>query len=278
MQEIPAFLKLKGSLNNGRNPDMSYYNLSKEMRDKLRKEIEKNIRSDIETGDHGFVLQYSSDDDTYIRKIVYLFLGKLFKDYPDFRRDLIALLRNLLMSGDEKVRQTAVNTLGEIGKYSFDDVPELFEFAFEDKHHSVLNAVTGALKQAGEKNPEAVIGFIKKHLHHTDSVIRAKILHGLELRGRKHPEEILPVLAECRNDPDKTVTKMVIHVIGQISYKEGCLDKVVDSLKDWENSEFVKEAADEIIDVHKRYHKFASLPVEKVRDLLNSKLPKSLLK
>jgi hypothetical protein len=45
----------------------------------------------------------------------------------------------------------------------------------------------------------------------------------------------------------------VIHVAGQISYKKGCLEKVVNNLKNWENKELVAEIVDEIVDVHKQY-------------------------
>jgi hypothetical protein len=29
------------------------------------------------------------------------------------------------------------------------------------------------------------------------------MIHGIELRGRTHPEEVLPILAEVQDDPDK---------------------------------------------------------------------------
>ena len=45
-------------------------------------------------------------------------------------------------------------------------------------------------------------------------------MHGIELRGRTHPEEILPLLKEVQSDPDKKVRRMVIHVLGQTSYKK----------------------------------------------------------
>jgi HEAT repeat protein len=102
-----------------------------------------------------------------------------------------------------------------------------FEKALKDEHHSVRNAVIGALKQMGQKNPEPTFNFAKKHLKDDDPKIRREIVHGIELRGRTHPEEVLPLLEELQNEKVKEVRKMVIHVIGQISYKKGCLEKVI---------------------------------------------------
>ncbi|MHA1226456.1 MAG: HEAT repeat domain-containing protein, partial [Candidatus Hodarchaeales archaeon] len=60
-------------------------------------------------------------------------------------------------------------------------------------------------------------------------------------------------LQELQNDSDKKVRKILIHVLGQISYKKGCLEKVVTALKKWQNKELVEEALDEIIRVHEKY-------------------------
>jgi len=46
---------------------------------------------------------------------------------------------------------------------------------------------------------------------------------------------------------------MIIHVLGQISYKNGCLEKVVENLKSWKNRELVRDAFKEILKVHSRY-------------------------
>ena len=58
-----------------------------------------------------------------------------------------------------------------------------FEIAIKDKHPSVINAVIGALKQMGQKNPEPTFNFARKHLHDEDPQIRREIIHGIELRG-----------------------------------------------------------------------------------------------
>jgi 3-methyladenine DNA glycosylase AlkD len=62
--------------------------------------------------------------------------------------------------------------LGEIGKKDAEIVFKPFEKALLDKHHSVRNAMIGALKQMGLKNPVSTFVFVKKHLHDDDPKIR----------------------------------------------------------------------------------------------------------
>ncbi|MGN6645007.1 MAG: hypothetical protein ACTHJT_00645 [Cytophaga sp.] len=52
------------------------------------------------------------------------------------------------------------------------------------------------------------------------------------------------------------------NVLGQIAYKKGCIETVIEHLKTWENKELVLQALDEIIDVHGRYKDFAILTQE----------------
>ena len=54
----------------------------------------------------------------------------------------------------------------------------------------------------------------------------------------------------------------LIHVLGQISYKKGCLETVIAHLKCWDNKVLVDNALEEIIDVHDRYKDFAVLTTE----------------
>jgi hypothetical protein len=68
---------------------------------------------------------------------------------------------------------------------------------------------------------------------------------------------------------------MIIHVIGQISYQKGCLEKVVDALKRWQNKELVCEAAEEILKVHRRY-KFAARSAEDAEDWIKKHLTSSV--
>jgi hypothetical protein len=129
----------------------------------------------------------------------------------------------------------------------------------------VRNAVIGSVKKMGEKDPQNVLQWAKKYLHHPDKEIRREICHGIELRGRTHPQDILPLLRELENDKTSRVKNTLIHVLGQIAYKKGCLATVVKDLKKWKNKELVDKALEEIIDVHHRYRDFAVLSQDEAR-------------
>jgi hypothetical protein len=129
----------------------------------------------------------------------------------------------------------------------------------------VRNAVIGSVKKMGEKNPVPVLKFARKYLHHEDKEIRREICHGIELRGRKYPEDILPLLRELQWDKTKRVRSTLVHVLGQIAYKKDCLKTVIADLKSWENKELVSDAIGEIIDVHDRYRNFAAMTEEEAR-------------
>ena len=247
---------------------MSYYDLTNKERTLLKEKIEHLVQSDLKSRDYKNIYSYASNDDTYIRKNVYLAIGKLYKNNIDEKKIILSMLKSLYLSKDEKVRQTVVYALGEIGKTEFEVIQELFEQAFSDSHHSVLNAVTGALKQLGEKNPVPTIAFVKKKLPHSNPKVRIKLLHGLELWGRTHPDDILPILAEHQNDSEIKVTDTIIHIIGQISYKKGCLERVISALKSWENATLINKALNEIVIVHKNYSKFAFLSPEQAQNMI----------
>ncbi len=236
---------------------MSFYDLSKEQRVKLVEEINANILSEIKSKKQIHILNYFSDEDTYIRKTAYLVIGKIYKAEENLRVVLLELLEKLFKSDNEKVRQTVVNAAGEIGMKDFPPIVPLMEQGLFDKHHSVRNAVIGSIKKMGEKNPKPVLAFAKKYLKHEDKEIRREICHGIELRGRTHPQDILPLLKELQHDKTARVRNTLVHVIGQIAYKKGCLETVVADLKTWENKELVRDALDEIIDVHERYKNFS---------------------
>jgi len=121
----------------------------------------------------------------------------------------------------------------------------------------------------GEKNPEPILRWAKKYLHHTDKEVRREICHGIELRGRTHPQNILPLLKELQFDRTARVKNTLIHVLGQIAYKKGCLETVVEHLKLWENKELVLRALDEIIDVHGRYKDFTILTQKQAIDYID---------
>lgn len=236
---------------------MAFYDLSKIERIELVEKINLHILSEIKKGKHKLTLTYFSDEDTYIRKTAYLAIGKIYNAHPELRKSIMQLFEALFVHEDAKVRQTVINAAGEIGKTDFHPIEKLMEKGLFDEHHSVRNAVIGSIKKMGEKNPIPTLAFAKKFLHHPDKEIRREICHGIELRGRTHPQDILPMLKELQNDKTTRVKKTLVHVIGQIAYKKGCLETVIKDLKVWENTELVKEAIDEIIDVHDRYKNFS---------------------
>jgi 3-methyladenine DNA glycosylase AlkD len=260
---------------------MGFYDLSKTERKKLVNEIEGNILKEVLdlgsiTENNDIIIpetiwNYSLDNDTYIRKNTYLAIGRIYSAYNEFDRVILRLLDVMLEDKNEKVRQTSVYALGEIGKKDAEIVFKPFEKALLDKHHSVRNAMIGALKQMGLKNPVSTFVFVKKHLHDDDPKIRREITHGIELRGRTHPEEVLPFLKELQNEKVKTVRDMIIHVIGQISYKKGCLEIVVENLNSWTNRELVIEASEEIVKVHTGY-KFATRTPEEANEYIKKHL------
>jgi len=120
----------------------------------------------------------------------------------------------------------------------------------------------------GEINPAPVLHWAKKYLHHKDKEIRRIICHGIELRGRKYPQDILPLLKELQYDKTARVRNTLVHVIGQISYKKGCIETVVEHLKTWENKQLVAEALEEIVDVHYRYREFSVLTRDQARQYI----------
>jgi HEAT repeat protein len=236
---------------------MAFYDLSKQERTAAAAQIHQQILSEIRTGRDKHIITCFSDEDTYIRKNAYLSVGKIYISNPELEKKILALLKALTIHSNEKVRQTAINAAGEIGKYNFSIIEKFMETGLYDAHHSVRNAVIGSIKKMGEKNPWPTIAFAKRFLHHEDKEIRREICHGIELRGRTHPQDILPLLKELQDDKTARVRSTLVHVLGQIAYKKGCLETVVKELKSWKNKELVKDALEEIIDVHERYKDFA---------------------
>ncbi len=236
---------------------MAFYDLQKTERKDLVDKINQQILSELRSGKTKFTLDHLSDEDTYIRKTAYLAIGKLYSLQQPLHPAIFKLLEKLFKHEDPKVRQTVINAAGEIGKTDFASVAKLIEKGLFDEHHSVRNAVIGSIKKMGEKNPKPVLAFAKQLLHHPNKEVRREICHGIELRGRTHPQDILPLLKELQGDKTARVRKTLVHVIGQIAYKKGCLETVVEELKKWKNKELVKDALEEIIDVHHRYRDFS---------------------
>ncbi len=249
---------------------MSFYDLEKTERDKLVMQINTDIETDIRTNLRSHLLHYFSDEDTYIRKTSYLAIGKIYRASPELRHLVIGILNILAADSNPKIRQTSVNAAGEIGKWDFTVVKNFFDTGLFDEHHSVRNAVIGSMKKMGEKNPAPVIEWSKQYLHHTDKEIRREICHGIELRGRTHPQDILPLLRQLQFDKTKRVRWTLVHVIGQIAYKKGCLEKVMADITTWENKDLVADAIEEIIDVHYRYRNFSFYTQDEARKYIKS--------
>ena len=241
---------------------MAFYDLSKTERIELVKNINQDLTQDLISNKSENLLLYFSDEDTYIRKTAYLAIGKLFYSNRELQTKILSTLKALFQSDNEKVRQTVVNAAGEIGKFHFQKVQSFFDKGLFDEHHSVRNAVIGSVKKMSEKNPVPVLAWAKGYLKHPEKEIRREICHGIELRGRTHPQDVLPLLKELEHDETRRVSDTLIHVLGQIAYKNGCLKTVVAHLNSWNNKELVQKALDEIVDVHNRYKKFAVLSQE----------------
>jgi len=236
---------------------MGFYDLSKEKRKEIIREMENNIKSEIEKYsilEPSFLLKYASDEDTYIRRNAYLIIGRFYNSIKDLRHNILHILKFMFKKEDVKIKQTVIYAWGEIGKKDFENIINDIKIALKEENPKIGNAIIGALKQLGEKNPVPTLQFAKEYINDPNPEIRRQIIHGIELRGRNHPEDILPLLEKVQNEKNKRVRDMIIHVIGQISYKKGCLEKVIFNLKQWKNKKLVKDALYEILDVHKRYN------------------------
>ncbi len=238
---------------------MGFYNLSKEERIKRVEQITADILSDIKTDSRANIISFFSDEDTYIRKSAYIAIGRIYYAYKNLQKKIIGLLAELLPAPDFKIRQTVINAAGDIGIIEFEPVEHFFDKGIFDVHHSPRNAVIGSIKKMGEKNPKPVLRWATKYLHHPDKEIRREVCHGIELRGRKYPQDILPLLKELEHDKTARVRNTLIHVLGQIAYKEGCLATVIAELNAWTNKDLTDKAVEEIIDVHDRYKDFSIL-------------------
>ncbi len=247
---------------------MPFYDLPKHERVNVVADISNAILKDLENGKQKNSILYFADEDTYIRKSAYLSIGRLYFSYKILQPKIIKTLDTLLLEDDFKIRQTVINTAGEIGKRDFNIVQHFFDKGLFDTHHAPRNAVIGSIKKMGEVNPAPVLHWAKKYLHHDNKEIRREICHGIELRGRKFPEDILPLLQELENDTTARVRNTLVHVIGQIAYKKGCLQIVIAHLKNWTNQQLVADAIDEIVDVHYRYRNFSAMTQDEAREYI----------
>jgi len=248
---------------------MGFYDLNKTEREKLVYAQHAEVLSHLKQKNTEALLPYFDDEDTYIRKNTYLSVGKIYDTFIKLRENVLFCLNELLKHESFRVRQTVINAAGEIGKKDFETVKHFFDTGLFDVHHSPRNAVIGSIKKMGEKNPKPILAWAKLYLQHPDKEIRREICHGIELRGRTHPEDILPLLKELEFDTTARVKNTLVHVLGQIAYKKDCLEKVLKHLLSWENKSLVEKALLEILDVHIRYKDFAVLSRKEAEALVD---------
>jgi len=130
---------------------MGFYDLNNEDRQKLKDEIAAAVLRSVAQNTPDNVIPYFSDEDTYIRKAAYQAAGKLYESKSEMREALLAWLSSLYSDERKNVRQTVIYAAGEIAVKHFTDAAGLLEKGLTDPHHSVRNAVTGGLKNAGSK-------------------------------------------------------------------------------------------------------------------------------
>jgi len=249
---------------------MSFYSLNKSERVQKYKDIEDEILNGLINADDLIILKIFNDDDTYVRRAGYLAVRNLWKN-EKLRSLIIKSLERLIENDSEKVRQTVINSCGEITVFDFKIAEDIFKTGILDKNHTVKNAVIGSLKKSGQKNPRQIIEFCKEHILDSDPEIRRQMAHGLELRGRTHPEDIMPVLKLLQFEKTARVRNIVIHIFSQISYKKGCLEKVVLELKTWENKELVKACFEAIIKQHYHINRHFKTATLKASETLSGK-------
>ncbi|MDP2835947.1 MAG: HEAT repeat domain-containing protein [Methanobacteriaceae archaeon] len=191
--------------------------------------MESELKSELKKDkilENSKIFKYASDDDSHIRKNIYLILSRLYLNDFDFQEKIIFTTKLLYQSPDEKQRQNAVFTWGEIGKFEFDTVAPFLDMALNDNIHKVKSAIMASLKKMGEKNPQPTLSFAKKFINHPDPEVKRLIVHGIDLRGRTHPEEILPLLYKLQNEVTPRVRNMIIHLIGQLVIKKDVWKKL----------------------------------------------------
>lgn len=80
---------------------------------------------------------------------------------------------------------------GEIGKVDAKKIYIYLEEGLSDEHHSVRKVSVGAIKQMGEKNWQGTYELIQRNIKNSNLIVRKEIIHGIELRGRTNPEDVL---------------------------------------------------------------------------------------
>jgi 3-methyladenine DNA glycosylase AlkC len=94
---------------------MSFYDLPKQERTQLAETISTDLLAELQRGKLKKIISYFSDKDTYIRKSVYLSIGRIYLNHNSLHAKIIVSLQLLIAETDFKIRQTAINSAGEIG-------------------------------------------------------------------------------------------------------------------------------------------------------------------
>lgn len=246
---------------------MELRHLSKEKKNIQMDKISNEIICGLDTRDYENILNHAGDKDNQVIKHVSIVLADAYKD-ESLKANLSKLLEEMSASSDEKVRKTMVLTAGEIGKKNAEDIFPILEFAMDDESEVVQKTAISALKIMCDKNPGPSLKLASSLIGHENPEIRKGIIHGLELRGKKYPEDVLPILTAIQNEKHKSVVNVIIHVMGRISYRKGSVEKVVEELKTWTNRWLVKKSAQEIISFHGKHTKFASRSHEEIEKYL----------
>lgn len=233
--------------------------------------ILENIKKGILFNKYYEIKELFDNEDLYIRKAAYLAVGKVYEQDRTSIKKILHILNELYLEESFRIRQSVIYSCGEIAIYDFKSVEDLISKGIMDKHHSVRNAVIGALKKSGDKNPKEVLEFCRDNLNSDIAETRRILCHSIELRGREHPEEVMDILKLLQYDSNRKVRKMLVHVLGQISYKNGCFNYVVNELGKWNNDDIYDLFKEEAVDVHRRYEKFSEFNAEYVSDYFNQR-------
>ncbi len=97
---------------------MAFYDLERTESIKLVSQINSAVLEDLKNDEYKNSTQYFLDEDTYIRKSAYLAIGKIYKENKNLQKKIISVLENLFCTKNFKIRQTVINSDGEIKIYS----------------------------------------------------------------------------------------------------------------------------------------------------------------
>jgi len=131
---------------------MAFYDSSKQERAHFVAAISNDILTELKTAQLKKTVAYFGNEDTYIRKSAYLSGGRSYFTNKMLQPKIIKTPGILLLHDDFKIRQTVINSAGEIGKTDFENVQQFFDKALFDKHHSPRNAVIGSIKKMQAHN------------------------------------------------------------------------------------------------------------------------------